>query len=72
MDYNVPVSVIRDIFSLGINFAIANLEEIQLPSEDELNEKSDLKKGSSIWFHSQGFTQGANFILNHLKSNKNV
>ena len=47
------------------------LEEIELPSEDELNEKSDLKKGSSMWFHSQGFTQGANFILNHLKSNTN-
>lgn len=47
------------------------LEEIELPSEEELNEKSDLKKGSSMWFHSQGFTQGANFILNHLKSNTN-
>lgn len=43
------------------------LEEIELPSEEELDEKSDLKKGSQMWFHSQGFTQGANFILNKLK-----
>ena len=47
------------------------LEEIELPSEEELNEKSDLEKGSSMWFHSQGFTQGANFILNHIKGGGN-
>lgn len=33
-EYNVSPSVIRDVFSLGINFAIANLEEIELPSEE--------------------------------------
>lgn len=33
-EYNVSVKVIRDIFSLGINFAIANLEEVELPSEE--------------------------------------
>lgn len=43
------------------------LDEVELPSEEELNEKTDLEKGSSMWFHSQGFTQGANFILNRIK-----
>ena len=72
-EYTVSISVIRDIFSLGINFAIANMEEIELPSEEEM--QNEIYHESMDAEHAYDFQQGAkhmqNFILNHLKSNTN-
>lgn len=60
-EYNVSISVIRDIFSLGINFAIANMEAVELPSEEEI--QSVAPKTRCV----NQFWNGANYILNKLK-----
>lgn len=45
------------------------LEEIELPSEEDLSYDMGMppRKGSDLWWHDQGFKNGANFILNKLK-----
>lgn len=43
------------------------LEEIKLPTEEEIYLESGKKSKRTF----QRFIEGANFILNHLKSNKN-
>lgn len=48
------------------------LEEIELPSEDEVNFKYPLNSEEPYKTSLHvGCRQGANFILNHLKSNTN-
>lgn len=64
-DYTVQESTVRDIFMLGINFAIANMEKVEVPSEDDIEDhllNHRVENRSSV-------KSGASFILNHIKGN---
>lgn len=72
--YNVSESTIRDVFHLGINFAIDNMEEIQLPTEEEVKEQLthpvNMPENSSTLLRDvfeYGIDKTYELILNKLK-----
>lgn len=63
-DYNIDLGTIRDIFSLGINFAVANMEEIKLPSDEEILQKVLTKQDKD----QTQFMRGIDYILGFINN----
>lgn len=65
-DYNIDLGTIRDIFSLGINFAVANMEEIKIPSDEEILQKVLTKQDKD----QTQFMRGIDYILGFINNKK--